>query len=38
MTVVETLRQQKRPVFDFLVDACRAAQQRTPMPSLLPTG
>lgn len=37
MTVVETLRQQKRPVFAFLVDACRAAQQRTPTPSLLPT-
>jgi transposase len=37
MTVVETLRQQKRPVFSFLVDACRAAQQGTPTPSLLPT-
>lgn len=37
MTVVETLRQQKRPVFAFLVDACRAAQQGTSMPSLLPT-
>lgn len=38
MTVVETLRQQKRPVFAFLVEACRAAQQGTSMPSLLPTG
>jgi transposase len=37
MTVVETLRQQKRPVFAFLVDACRAAQRGTPTPSLLPT-
>lgn len=38
LTVVETLRQQKRPVFAFLVEACRAAQQGTSMPSLLPTG
>ena len=37
MTVTETLRQQKRPVFDFLVAACRAAQQGTATPSLLPS-
>jgi len=36
MTVAQTLRQQRRPVFTFLVDACRAAQHRLPIPSLLP--
>jgi transposase len=36
MTVAQTLRQQKRSVFAFLVDACRAAQHRLPTPSLLP--
>lgn len=36
MTVAQTRRQQKASVFDFLVDACRSAQQGTLMPSLLP--
>jgi len=36
MTVAQTRRQQKASVFAFLVDACRAVQQGTLMPSLLP--
>ena len=37
LTVVTTLRSQNRPVLDYLVDACRAARQELPAPSLLPT-
>lgn len=37
MTTVETLRLQKRHVFEFLVDACRADQHRLRGPSLLPS-
>lgn len=37
LTVVTTLRSQHRPVLDYLVDACRAARQDLPAPSLLPT-
>lgn len=36
LTVVTTLRAQKRPVLEYLVDACRAARQGSPAPSLLP--
>jgi transposase len=36
MTVVHTLRKQKRPVFKFLVDACQAYMGAGVMPSLLP--
>lgn len=36
LTVVTTLRSQNRPVLDYLVDACRAARQGQPAPSLLP--
>lgn len=36
LTVVTTLRVQKRPVLDYLVEACRAARQGLPAPSLLP--
>lgn len=36
LTVVTTLRSQKRPVLDYLVEACRAARQGQPAPSLLP--
>jgi transposase len=36
MTVAQTLRQQRRSVFGFLVDACQAAIQGTPPPTLLP--
>lgn len=36
MTTVETLRLQKRHVFEFLVDACRADQHGLRGPSLLP--
>ena len=36
LTVVTTLRSQNRPVLDYLVDACRAARQGHPAPSLLP--
>jgi transposase len=36
MTVFQTLRQQKRSVFAFLVDACHATQHALPPPSLLP--
>jgi transposase len=38
LTVVTTLRAQDRPVLDYLVEACRAARQGLPSPSLLPTG
>lgn len=37
LTVVTTLRAQKRPVLEYLVEACRAARQGLPPPSLLPT-
>jgi transposase len=36
LTVVTTLRSQNRPVLDYLVEACRAARQGQPAPSLLP--
>lgn len=36
LTVVTTLRSQNRPVLDYLVEACRAARQGQPVPSLLP--
>lgn len=36
LTVVTTLRSQNRPVVDYLVEACRAARQGQPVPSLLP--
>lgn len=36
LTVVTTLRAQKRPVLEYLVEAC-AARQGLPAPSLLPT-
>jgi transposase len=36
LTVVETCRQQQRPVFDFLRDALTAYQTGQPAPSLLP--
>ena len=36
MTVVHTLRKQKRSVLPFLVNACEARLGRAPMPSLLP--
>jgi transposase len=38
LTVVTTLRAQNRPVLEYLVEACRAARQGQPAPSLLPTG
>jgi len=38
MTVVATLRQQNRNVLDYLTDACEAALQGDPPPSLLPIG
>lgn len=38
LTTVGTLRLQQRNVLDFVTDACRAAQQRLPAPSLLPQG
>ena len=37
LTVVTTWRAQNRPVLDFFVEACRAARQGRPPPSLLPT-
>jgi transposase len=37
LTVVETCRQQQRPVFDFLRDALMAHRTGQPAPSLLPT-
>lgn len=36
LTVTQTLRAQRRPVLDFLTEACEAARQGTPAPSLLP--
>lgn len=36
LTVVTTLRSQNRPVLNYLVEACRAARQSQPAPSLLP--
>jgi transposase len=36
LTVVTTLRSQNRPVLDYFVEACRAARQGQPVPSLLP--
>jgi transposase len=36
LTVVETCRQQQRPVFDFLRDALTAYRTGQPAPSLLP--
>jgi transposase len=36
MTVFQTLRQQRRSVFAFLVEACHATQHRLNTPSLLP--
>jgi transposase len=36
MSVVHTLRKQHRPVFSFLVDACKASLDAGPAPSLLP--
>ena len=36
LTVTQTLRAQQRPVLEFLTEACEAARQGTPAPSLLP--
>ena len=36
LTTVTTLRQQKRDVLDYLTEACAAAIQGRPPPSLLP--
>jgi transposase len=36
LTVVTTLRQQKRDVLDFLTEACKARILRIAPPSLLP--
>lgn len=36
LTVTQTLRAQQRPVLDFLTQACEAARQGKPAPSLLP--
>lgn len=36
LTVMTTLRAQNRSVLDYLVEACRAARQGKPAPSLLP--
>ena len=36
LTVVATLRCQKRKVFEYLVEACRAKRNGEPAPSLLP--
>ena len=38
LTVVRTLRRQKRSVLDFLEEAIRAANARTPAPLLVPPG
>ena len=38
LTAVQTLRQQGRPVFAFLVDAITAHRQGQPAPKLLPVG
>ena len=37
MTVVSTLKQQKRNLLDYLVEACEAANDGRPAPTLLPT-
>jgi len=37
LTVVTTLRSQNRNVLEYITDACRAARDRKPAPSLLPT-
>jgi len=36
MTVVASLKLQKRNVLDYLVEACQAANSQTPPPSLIP--
>ena len=36
LTVVTTLRSQKRNVVEFMTQACHAAREETPPPSLLP--
>jgi hypothetical protein len=36
LTVVTTLRSQNRNVLEYITDACRAARDRNPAPSLLP--
>lgn len=36
LTVTQTLRSQRRPVLEFLTQACQAARTGTPAPSLLP--
>jgi len=36
LTVTQTLRAQQRPALEFLTQACEAARQGTPAPSLLP--
>lgn len=36
LTVTQTLRAQQRPVLEFLTEACEAARQGTPAPTLLP--
>jgi transposase len=38
LTVVQTLRHQRRPAFAFLADAIAARRQGRPAPQLLPTG
>ena len=37
MTVVSTLKQQKRNLLDYLTEACEAANDGRPAPTLLPT-
>jgi transposase len=37
MTVVSTLKQQKRNLLDYLTEACQAANDGRPAPTLLPT-
>jgi len=37
MTVVSTLKQQKRNLLDYLTEACQAANDERPAPTLLPT-
>jgi len=37
MTVVSTLKQQKRNLLDYMTEACEAANYGRPAPSLLPT-
>jgi transposase len=36
ITVAHTLRQQRRPILQFLIEACHAAAHDMPSPSLLP--